>query len=126
MFLMPGCYVDSEMAYHSGERLSVTKQSDGRKGDASIRRVNRLVKLSHVGSIKLSAKNDDIEYVENGGQFQLAESHGNTKRIYTITADEHGHLSRTFTRNGNATPIDEDVQVWFAQTLERTVRESGF
>ena len=126
MFLMPGCNVDSEIAYRSGEKISVTKQGDGKKGEASIRRANLLVKLSHSGSIKLSPKNDDVEMLEKGGRFQLSESQGKTKRIYTITADDLGNLERTFSQDGKTTPIDAEAQVWFAEVLERTVRESGF
>lgn len=126
MFWMPGCNVDREMAYRSGEKISVTKQGDGKKGEASIRRANLLVKMSHVGSMKLSENKDDIALLEHGGRFQLAESQGKTKRVYSILADDQGQLQRTYSLNGKATPIDEAVQVWFAEALQRTVLETKF
>lgn len=126
MFLMPGCKVDTEMAYRSGERISVTKHGDGRKGEASIRRANLFVKLSHNGRLKLTADNDDVETLEDGGQFKLTESRGSAKRIYTVTSNKLGVVSRSYLLNGKEMPIDENVQKWFANALQRTVRESGF
>lgn len=125
-FLMTGCNVDSDFAHHSGERTSVTKQDDGTKGEALIQRGNFSAKLTHVGQLQLSAKKDDVESLAKGGRFQLSESEGNAKCVYTIEADEAGNLKRSFSRNGKDTAIDEDVQVWFGEALERTVRESGF
>ena len=126
MCLMPGCNVDTEMAYRSGQKISVTKQGDGKKGEATIRRANLFVKLTHNGTLKLTADNDDVEALENGGQFKLAESQGNTKRIYTVTTDQLGVVKRFYSLNGRETPVDENVQAWFAGALQRTVRESGF
>lgn len=126
VFLMPGCNVNSEIAYRSGEKISVTKQDDGKQGEASIRRANSLVKMMHTGVVKFTEAKDDVETLEKEGQFQLAESLGDTKRIYTITADSFGNLKRTFSQNGKAIPIDEDAQVWFAEALERTLRETRF
>jgi beta-lactamase regulating signal transducer with metallopeptidase domain len=126
LFLLPGCNVDSDLAYRNGQKISVTKQEDGKKGEATIRRANLLVKLTRVGSLKLTDGNDDVELLEKGGSFQLAESVERTKRIYSIKADESGNMTRTFSRDGKATVIDEDVKGWFAEALERTVRESGF
>jgi beta-lactamase regulating signal transducer with metallopeptidase domain len=125
-FLMPGCNVNSDVAYRSGEKISVTKQDDGKQGEASIRRANLLVKMTHTGIIKFTEAKDDVESLENEGQFQLAESRGDTKCIYTITADRLGNLKRTFSRNGKAIPIDEEAQAWFAEALERTLRETSF
>ena len=125
-FLMPGCNVNSDVAYRSGEKISVTKQDDGKQGEASIRRANLLVKMTHTGIVKFTEAKDDVESLENEGQFQLAESRGDTKRIYTITADRLGNLKRTFSRNGKAIPIDEEAQAWFAEALERTLRETSF
>ncbi len=72
------------------------------------------------------ADNDDVEALENGGQFKLAESQGNAKRIYTVTTDKLGVVKRSYSLNGRETPIDENVQTWFADALQRAVRESGF
>lgn len=126
MFFLPGCIGDTESAYRSGQRISVTKQDDGKRGEATIQKANLFVKLTHQGTIKLNADNDDVEVLENGGQLRLVESQGNTKRIYTVTVDNRGIVNRSFTLNGRETPIDENVQTWFADTLQRTVRESGF
>ncbi len=126
MFLMPGCNVDTEMAYHSGQKITVTKQGDGKMGEATIRKANLLVKLTHTGTLKLTADNDDVEALENGGQFKLAESKGNVKRLYTVTTDKLGAVKRSYSLNGKETSIDENVQTWFADALQRTVQESGF
>lgn len=126
MFLMPGCNVDTEMAYRSGQKVSVTKQGDGKMGEATIRKANLFIKLTHNGALKLTADNDDVEALENDGKFKLAESQGNAKRVYTVTTDKLGVVKRSYSLNGKETPIDENVQTWFADALQRTVRESGF
>ena len=126
MCLLPGCNVDTEMAFRSGQKVSVTKQGDGKMGEATIRKANLFVKLTHNGALKLTADNDDVESLESGGQFKLAESQGNAKRIYTVTTDKLGIVKRSYSLNGRETPIDETVQAWFADALQRTVRESGF
>jgi beta-lactamase regulating signal transducer with metallopeptidase domain len=126
MILMPGCDVDSRMAYRTGERISVTQQGNGKKGEATIRRANLYVRLNHEGHLKLSPNNDDVEMLDKGGRFVLSESIGRIKRLYTITSDEFGELKREFLLNGKPTPIDENVSAWFAEALKRTVRESGF
>jgi hypothetical protein len=126
IFILPGCTVDSEMAYRTGERVSFTKQGDGKKGEASIRRTNYMVKLKHKGSLKLNSENKDVETLERGGQFVFAESNGSVKRVYTISADSVGRLNRSFLLNGRQEVIGEEVQAWFSEALQRTVLETGF
>ncbi len=124
--LMPGCNVDSEVAYRSGESISVTKQGDGKKGDVTIRRANLFVNLTHSGSLKLNADNNDVESLEKHGRFVLKESQGKTKRLYSITTDELGNLKRSYSLNGNETVIDQEVKDWFSSSLSKIVRETDF
>lgn len=126
MFAVPGCNVDSEMAFRSGQSISVTRHDGGKMGEVTIRRANLFVKLTHTGKFQLTADSDEVETLENGGEFKLAESQGNIKRVYTIEADKLGVVTRSYSLNGKEAPIDENVQAWFADALQRTVRESGF
>jgi beta-lactamase regulating signal transducer with metallopeptidase domain len=126
LFLVPGCDVDSEMAYRNRESVSVTKQDNGRKVEVLIRRANLFVKLTHDGTLKLNAENEDVESLDAGGRFVFSESQGPIKRVYTVEANAQGDLTRSYSLNGKSTPIDEDVRSWLANSLGRTIRETDF
>ncbi len=124
LLLMPGCDVDSDMAYRTGERISVTRAGD-QSIQVTIRRTNLFVKLTAQGNFQFDDQHADVQSMEADGRFQFAESCGNVKRVYRVTSDSQGALTRSFTLNGKPSPITEDVREWLRNSLSKACDESN-
>jgi hypothetical protein len=122
--LFPGCDIDSAH-WGGGDSTRVSISDDG---DTSIHlwRPGYELQVESEGVATFADDESDLATLAPGGRFRLAETSDGVERVYTVTADASGALTRSLTRGGAEVPLDAEGRAWVAAALPRMFTESGY
>lgn len=77
------------------------------------------------GAIEFTDDDSDVKSLSPNGHFRLEEGTWLSGRAYDVKADATGNLTKTYSVNGTAKPLDADGHEWLARVLPQVIRESG-
>jgi hypothetical protein len=77
------------------------------------------------GAIEFTDDDHDIKSLSPGGRFRMEERTGLSGRAYEVKADSAGNLTKTWSVNGSAKPLDTEGRAWLDRLLPQMIRESG-
>ncbi|HKP88116.1 MAG TPA: hypothetical protein VJZ26_18570 [Blastocatellia bacterium] len=77
------------------------------------------------GKVEFTDDYSDIKSVEDGGWITVKESRGGVTRKFEARMAADG-LKRSYSVNGQASPLDDEGRAWLAKMLIETVRQGGY
>ena len=87
---------------------------------------SRTFALEVTGSVEFTDDDRDVKSLSPYGRFSIVESrwwvHG---RRYQVTADGSGRLTRSYSVDGDAKPLEGEAQAWLEQVMPEVIREMG-
>lgn len=81
--------------------------------------------IASSGEYGLTDDDRDIAWIDPDGFVFIADNSGGRDRVLRFDPARDGELVRTYTVDGRAAAIDDDVRTWRADLLERLVTEAG-
>lgn len=77
------------------------------------------------GAIEFTDDDHDVKSLSPGGHLRIDEKNGGSERAYDVKADASGNLTKTWTVDGSAKPLDAEGRAWLDRELPQMIRESG-
>jgi len=77
------------------------------------------------GAVEFTDDDHDVKSLSPGGHFRIEERTGLSSRAYDVTADSTGNLTKTWSVDGSAKPLDSEGRAWLDRLLPQMIRESG-
>jgi beta-lactamase regulating signal transducer with metallopeptidase domain len=77
------------------------------------------------GAIEFTDDDHDVKSISPGGHFRVEERTGLSVRAYDVKADVSGNLTKIWTVNGSAKPLDTEGRAWLDYSLPQMIRDSG-
>jgi beta-lactamase regulating signal transducer with metallopeptidase domain len=123
-FLLPGCRVGDLRTGHDRVSTRVSISDDG-ESSVTVRRAGYSLVMESSGKATFAEDESDLATLEAGAVFTLTERLSGVKHAYVVKADGAGALSRAYSRDDKAMPMDATARQWLAAALPRMFRESG-
>jgi beta-lactamase regulating signal transducer with metallopeptidase domain len=123
VFVLPGLAF-GERIIDTGDSIHISTDDD--ESSITISRKGYKAKLEVEGKYALDEAETDVATLSPGGSFKLYENKSGDENEYLVKADRSGALTRSYERDGKATPIDAKAKRWLAEALPRIVRETAF
>jgi beta-lactamase regulating signal transducer with metallopeptidase domain len=77
------------------------------------------------GTVEFTNDDTDLKSLSPNGRFRLEDGGLLSKRVYEVTADATGSLTRTYSVGWSTKPMDDEGRAWLARTLPQVIRDSG-
>jgi beta-lactamase regulating signal transducer with metallopeptidase domain len=77
------------------------------------------------GAIEFTDDDHDVKSLSPGGHFRMEERTGLSGRAYDVKADSAGNLTKTWSVDGSAKPLDTEGRAWLDRLLPQMIRDSG-
>jgi beta-lactamase regulating signal transducer with metallopeptidase domain len=77
------------------------------------------------GAIEFTDDDHDVKSLSPGGHFRMEERTGFSGHAYDVKADAAGILTKAWSVDGSAKPLDSDGRAWLDRMLPQMIRESG-
>ena len=77
------------------------------------------------GTIEFTDDDHDVKSLSPGGHFRMEERTGFSGHAYDVKADAAGNLTKTWSVDGSAKPLDSDGRAWLDRMLPQMIRDSG-
>ncbi len=122
--LLGACTTEWRIGGH-GSATSLTVYGDG-DTTLSIRRHGYALRMVSEGVVSFTEDESDVSALEPRGKFALREELDGVERQYVVKADRSGSLTRVYSLEGEAMPMDDAGRAWLAAALPRMFRESGY
>lgn len=77
------------------------------------------------GAVEFTDDDHDVKSLSPGGHFRMEEKTGLSGRAYDVKADSAGNLTKAWTVDGSAKPLDNEGRAWLDRLLPQMIRDSG-
>ncbi len=125
IFLLPGCGPAGFAGIGGGSSTAIHISDDG-DIRVSVHRSDYSLLMTCDGEATFAADESDLQTLAPGSTFELTEKLGGVERSYRVKAAADGQLVRTFKRDGDEMPMDNEARQWLGGAAPRMFRESGW
>jgi beta-lactamase regulating signal transducer with metallopeptidase domain len=82
-------------------------------------------RVSVDGTVEFTDDDRDIKSLSPNGHFRLEEGSWLSRRVFDVTADSAGKLTKTYSVGWTTKPLDDEGRRWLGTALPQVIRETG-